>query len=63
MTDNELLEYNKIKLYARKYSYKYGYAIAELVLNDIIDMSLTNEIDIKNFYIKVRHRIINKDLE
>ena len=58
----KIIKENNIKLKVRGYYHRYGYAIAELVLNEIIQVIHPDSVSKQNFYIKVRDRIINKEL-
>lgn len=54
---DKIIRLNNIKLKARYFYCKYGYAISELVLNDIIsNIKIANKSEI-HYYNEVRKRI------
>ena len=58
----QLIKENDIKLKAIHYYHKYGYAIAELVLKDIIKVIDPDNTSKFNRYKSILKRIINKNL-
>lgn len=58
----KLIKKNDIKLKARRYYHTYGYAIAELVLTEMIDVINPEDSSVRRYYKDVRDKIINKDL-
>ena len=62
LNEIKLIKENDIKLKARHYYHKYGYAIAELVLNDTIRAVDPNNKSMLNRYKSILKRIVDKNL-